>query len=37
MRLMDQELLRLYQEGRITKETVLVACNNYEFISKRVR
>ena len=37
MMTMDQELLRLYQEGRITKETVLAACSNYEFMSKRVR
>ena len=33
---MDGSLLALYQQKRITKETALAACNNYEFMSKRV-
>lgn len=33
---MDTSLLNLYNAGKITKETVLTACNNYELVSKRV-
>ena len=33
---MDQSLLNLVQSGQITKETALSACNNYEFMSKRL-
>ena len=34
---MDTSLFDLYQQGRISKETLLSNCNNYEFMSKRVR
>ena len=37
MTTMDGSLFELYQKGRITKETALAACNNYEFMSKRIR
>ena len=33
---MDQSLLALYEEQKITKETLLTCCNNYELTSKRV-
>ena len=33
---MDNSLFELYQQGTITKETLLNTCNNYEFVSKRV-
>lgn len=33
---MDTSLFNLYQQGRITKDTLLNHCNNYEFVSKRV-
>ncbi len=33
---MDESLLALYTEKKITKETLLGACNNYEFMVKRV-
>lgn len=33
---MDTSLMKLYNEKRISKETLLGACNNYEFVSKRV-
>ena len=33
---MDNSLFELYQQGRITKETLLNTCNNYELVSKRV-
>ena len=33
---MDQSLLDLYNKGEITRETLLSACNNYEFMVKRV-
>ena len=36
MTTMDNSLLELYQQGRITRETLLASCSNYEFISKRV-
>lgn len=36
MMTMDNSLFELYQQGRITKETLLNTCNNYEFVSKRV-
>ena len=36
MMTMDTSLLELYQQGRITKETLLNTCNNYELVSKRV-
>ena len=37
MIMMDTSLLNLYNQGRITKETVLAACNNYETVSMRLR
>lgn len=33
---MDASLYALYQQGLITKETALNACNNYEFMKKRL-
>ena len=33
---MDGSLLRLYKEGRITKDTALVSCANYENMAKRL-
>lgn len=33
---MDSSLLKLYAQKRITKETVLTYCSNYELVSKRV-
>ena len=36
MMTMDNSLFELYQQGTITKETLLNTCNNYEFVSKRV-
>ena len=33
---MDEGLLALYNEHKITKDTLLGACNNYEFMVKRV-
>jgi twitching motility protein PilT len=33
---MDGSLLRLYKEGKITRDTALMACVNYENMSKRV-
>ena len=33
---MDEGLLSLYNEHKITKETLLSTCNNYEFMVKRV-
>ncbi|MBR4162491.1 MAG: PilT/PilU family type 4a pilus ATPase [Solobacterium sp.] len=33
---MDGSLLRLYREGKITKETALVSCVHYETMSKRL-
>jgi twitching motility protein PilT len=33
---MDEGLLALYNEHRITKDTLLASCNNYEFMVKRV-
>ena len=36
MMTMDTSLLALYEKGRITKETLLSVCNNYEFMVKRV-
>ena len=33
---MDGSLLKLYKEGRITKETVLLSCANYENMVKRL-
>ena len=35
MMTMDTSLLELYQQGRITKDTLLSSCNNYEFVLKR--
>ena len=37
MTTMDGSLLDLYNRGLITKEAALSACNNYEFMSKRIR
>ena len=34
---MDTSLLELYSQGKITKETLFAACNNYEMMAKRVR
>lgn len=36
MRTMDTALLKLYREGRITKETALTYCTNYDVMSKRL-
>jgi len=36
MMTMDGRLLELYQQSRITKETLLNTCSNYEFVSKQV-
>ncbi|MBR0462556.1 MAG: PilT/PilU family type 4a pilus ATPase [Erysipelotrichaceae bacterium] len=33
---MDMSLLKLYKEGRIDKNTALISCNNFEFVSKRL-
>lgn len=33
---MDTSLLDLYEKGRITKDTLLTRCNNYEFMVKKV-
>ena len=33
---MDSSLLKLYREGRITKETALISCVHYENMSKRL-
>ena len=33
---MDGSLLKLYREGKITKETALISCVNYENMSKRL-
>ena len=33
---MDSSLLELYKDGRITKDTLLTSCNNYEYMIKRV-
>ena len=33
---MDGSLLKLYREGRITKDTALVSCVNFETMSKRL-
>ncbi|MBR0398475.1 MAG: PilT/PilU family type 4a pilus ATPase [Eubacterium sp.] len=37
MTTMDGSLFELWQKGMITKETALSVCNNYEFLSKRIR
>ncbi|MBQ2627264.1 MAG: PilT/PilU family type 4a pilus ATPase [Eubacterium sp.] len=37
MTTMDGSLFELYQKGLISKETALSVCNNYEFLSKRIR
>ena len=36
MTTMDQSLLGFYQKKRITRETALAACSNYEFMSRRI-
>lgn len=36
MRTMDGELLRLYNEGKITRETVLTYCSNSDIMSNRI-
>ena len=33
---MDMSLLKHYKEGRIDKNTALISCNNFEFVSKRL-
>ena len=33
---MDASLMELYAKKRITKDTVLNACHNYEFVKKRL-
>ena len=33
---MDNSLFDLYQKGRITKDTLLTSCNNYEYMVKKV-
>ena len=37
MTTMDNSLFELYRKGMISKETALSVCNNYEFLSKRIR
>ncbi len=32
----DMSLLKLYKEGKIDRNTALVSCNNFEFVSKRL-
>lgn len=36
MRTMDGSLIKLYQQGKITKETAMVYCVNYDVMSKRL-
>ena len=36
MATMDGSLFSLYREGHITKETALMACSNYELLSRRL-
>ena len=36
MRTMDGELLRLYKEGRITRETALMYSTNSDLMSKKI-
>lgn len=36
MSTMDTSLLDLYNQNRISRDTLLASCNNYEFISRRV-
>ena len=33
---MDADLLRLYREGKISKETALVSCNHYDTMLKKL-
>ena len=33
---MDTSLMQLYEQGRITKDTLLTSCNNYEYMVKKV-
>ena len=33
---MDNGLLDLYQKGRISKDTLLTSCNNYEFMVRKI-
>ena len=33
---MDTSLMQLYEQGRITKDTLLTSCNNYEYMIKKV-
>ena len=33
---MDQSLMSLYEAGRISKETLLTCCNNYDLMAKKV-
>ena len=37
MIMMDTSLMNLYNQKKITKETVLAACNNYDTVSLRLR
>ena len=37
MRTMDMALLDLVREGKITAETALEYCNNYELVSRRLK
>lgn len=37
MKSMDQDLLNLYDEGLISKESLLSNCNNLEYIENRIR
>ena len=37
MRTMDTSLLQLYHAGRITRDTVLTFCLNYEATSRKLR
>ena len=34
---MDSSILKLYNEGKITKETALVSCNNFDLMQTRLR
>ena len=36
MQTMDQDLIKLYQQGKITREMALSKCNDYDFASKLI-
>lgn len=33
---MDSSILKLYQEGKIDRETSLLSCSNYDAMIKRI-